>query len=189
MYKMITVIQDSNMPSVQRRVKYLRCWLSCGWWLCHLDVLHLDGVLGVRLGVMKLSNIHCGVLRLVRWGSLERKSKQRYRFQVLCRSSQELSSLCFQLFLNKSPSTAAPRKRRLPMRGSKSIQSLPAGYTPGPLEQPAVECAEAAASQLWTETQGCTGFAGSPPGEFGSPLWGSGTALSLLVSASLLSEQ
>jgi len=56
------------------------------------------------------------------------------------------------------------------MRRSKSIQSPPAGYTPGPLEQPAVGCAEAAASQLWTETQGCTEFAGSLPGEFDSLL-------------------
>lgn len=44
------------------------------------------------------------------------------------------------------------------------------GYSPGPLEQPAAVCAEAAASRLWTATLGCTGFVGNPPGESDSLL-------------------
>lgn len=56
------------------------------------------------------------------------------------------------------------------MEGIKSTSSPPKGYSPGPLEQPAAVCAEAAASRLWIETQGCTGFAGNLPGEFDSLL-------------------
>ena len=56
------------------------------------------------------------------------------------------------------------------MDGVASTSSPPPGHSPGPLEQPAAVCAEAAASQLWPETQGCTGFAGSLPGKFDSLL-------------------
>lgn len=50
-------------------------------------------------------------------------------------------------------------------KGSQSTAGSPAGHSPGPLEQPGAVCAEAAASQLWIGTQGCTGYAGNPPGQ------------------------
>lgn len=56
------------------------------------------------------------------------------------------------------------------MRRSKSRSNPAAGYSPGPLEQPAAGYAEAVASLSWTETQGCTGSAGNLPGEFDSLL-------------------
>lgn len=97
--KTLSCVTVYNIPSAQRRVKYLRRWLSCWWWLCDLDVLHLDGMLRVRLGVMKLPNIYCGVLGLVRWGSLDRKSKQRCVFCILCRSSH--INFCDKIWSNK----------------------------------------------------------------------------------------
>lgn len=97
--------------------------------------------------------------------------------------SLEPAPLLYPL-LDKGLSTAAPGKLRLDMEGVKS-----SSYSPGPLGQPAAVCAEAAASRLWPETQGCTGFAGSLPGEFDSLLWGSGISLSLPASVSPLSEE
>lgn len=43
-----------------------------------LDVLHLDGMLGVGLRVMELAHVHCGLLSLVRGGGLE-GGKGKYR--------------------------------------------------------------------------------------------------------------
>lgn len=44
-----------------------------GGGLSDLDVLHLDGVLGVGLRVMELAHVHSGLLGLVRGGGLEGK--------------------------------------------------------------------------------------------------------------------
>lgn len=41
-----------------------------GGGLGDLDVLHLDGVLGVGLRVVQLAHVHSGLLRLVRGGGL-----------------------------------------------------------------------------------------------------------------------
>lgn len=38
-----------------------------------MDMLHLDGMLGVGLWVMQLADIHCGLLRLVGGSGLERE--------------------------------------------------------------------------------------------------------------------
>lgn len=57
---------------------------------------------------------------------------------------------------------------------------------PAPLE---AVCAEVAADQMPTETQEYTESSGSPPEVFGNPLSRSGTVLSLLELAGLLSPQ
>lgn len=57
---------------------------------------------------------------------------------------------------------------------------------PAPLE---AVCAEVAADQMPTETQEYTESSGSPPEVFGNPLSRSGTVLSLLELAGLLSRK
>lgn len=45
-------------------------------------MLHLDGMLGVGLGVVELAHIHSGLLRLVRGGGLEGEGKQMILIEV-----------------------------------------------------------------------------------------------------------